>query len=96
MEKEITGIYSLSKRRKIKGIIWDFYPGFLRQSGPSAIQIANSEISSRQREADNYETNVKVGTMQWKLDFKKGDHPAACRKYLTTSYIPKASDVAVL
>ena len=29
-------------------------------------------------------------------DFKKGDHPAACGKYFTTSYIPKASDVADL
>ena len=57
---------------------------FLRQSGPSA------------REANNYETNVKVGTMQQKLDFKKGDHPAACAKYFTTSYVPKASDVAIL
>ena len=60
---------------------------FLRQSGPSA------------READNYESQtkyVKVGTMQQKLDFKKGDHPAACAKYFTTSHVPKASDVAVL
>ena len=84
------------ERSKAYSVIWNFYPALLRQSGPSAIQIAISEISSRQREADNYETNVKVGTMQWKLDFKKGDHPAACGKHLTTSYIPKAIDVAVL
>ena len=62
----------------------ELLPSFLRQSDPSA------------READNYETNVKVGAMQQKLDFKKGDHPAACGKYFTTSYVPKASDVAVL
>lgn len=43
-----------------------------------------------------YETNVKVGTLQQKLDFKKGDNPAEFGKYLTTSYIPRASNVAVL
>ena len=43
-----------------------------------------------------YETNVKVGTSQQKLDFKKGDNPATRGKYFTTSYIPRASDVAVL
>lgn len=37
-----------------------------------------------------------MGTAQQKLDFKKGDNPAACGKYFTTSYIAKASDVAVL
>jgi len=34
--------------------------------------------------------------VQQKLDFKKGDNPAACGKYFTFSYIPRASDVAVL
>lgn len=37
-----------------------------------------------------------MGTPQQKLDFKKGENPAACGKYFTTSYIVKASDVAVL
>ena len=43
-----------------------------------------------------YETNVKVGTLQQKLNFQKGANPAACGKYFTTSYIPRASDAAVL
>ena len=34
--------------------------------------------------------------LQQKLDFKKGDNPAGCGKYFTTSYISKFSDVAVL
>ena len=70
----------------------ELLPRFFKAVWP----FCNSDISSRQGEADNYETNVKVGTMQRKLDFKKGDHPAACGKHFTTSYIPKASDVAVL
>ena len=36
-----------------------------------------------------------MGTLQQKLDFKKGDNPAACGKYFTTLYIPRVSDVAV-
>ena len=53
----------------------------------------NQFMTERSRQ---YETNIKVGTLQQKLDFKKGDNPAACGKYFTTSYIPRASDVAVL
>ena len=53
----------------------------------------NQFMTGRSRQ---YETNVKVGTLQQKLDFKKGNNPAACGKYFTTLYIPRASDVAVL
>lgn len=53
----------------------------------------NQFMTERSRQ---YETNIKVGTLQQKLDFKKGDNPAACGKYFTTSYIPSASDFAVL
>ena len=42
-----------------------------------------------------YETNVKVGTLQ-QTGFKKGDNPAAYWKFFTTSHIPRASDAAVL
>ena len=45
--------------------------------------------------SQQYETNVKVETLQ-QTGFKKGDNPAACGKYFTTSYIPRASDAAVL
>ena len=90
MEKEITGLYSLSIA------YMELLPKFYKAVWPycnSDSYFRNQFMTERSRQ---YETNVKVRTLQQKLDFKKGDNPGPCGKYFTTSCIPRASDVAVL